>query len=246
MRRVSWFAVVAGMWLVLAGCQTTRPHEEEIAPPQEPVAGFEPAVYVSPLHAGEARYPNLFAPDSFAVWVGSEVSDMKRSQADDSGAPVDPGLDKDAAWINSRYIVIECHVQSAFSDSSIAYDASGFRGIDVYILTPEGQRIRPVQTVVASPVHEEQMGTLKKYERTNLLVFARRDFWVGRPRITESAPSVKLVLEGYNSQFYFEWPSIAGLEGPPPGVSAEDVARIAKTSFVDLYGRIRQLAHIFD
>ena len=54
----------------------------------------------------------------------------------------------------------------------------------------------------------------------------RRDFWVGQPRIAESALSVRLVLEGYNSQFYFEWPSMAGLGGPS-GVSAEDAARIA-------------------
>lgn len=230
----------------VAGCKTTNRAKSEPATPAKPVQiKFEPATSTVELQAGNVRYPNLFGPDSYAVWVGPEVVALKKQQAEEAGETIGPKLEETARIVSEQYVLIECHVESAFADSSIAYDAAGFRGIDVYLLMPDGRRVRPIQTVIASSAQEESQGALKKFARTNLIVFPQRDFWAEKPIFDAASPSVRLVLEGYNSQFFFEWPRQgAGVEQAASKV--QDISKAVRTSFTDLYSQLVKLAHVFD
>lgn len=244
--RRAWAAVV--LLLVLPVCRTPGPAERP-RPAAPPSAQFQPVTYVSLLHHGKGRYPDLYTPDSFAVWVDPEVAALKMRRDETEGNRPDERLKADAAAINGDFIVLECHVRSAFADMSIAYDLVGFRGVDVYLEVGDGPPIRPVQTIIGTPVREQARGALKEFGRTNLVIFPRVNVWQGTPLVPSGSRSARLVLEGHESAFYFEWP-----EAPlPPGAtgfswspSESETVQAVKVGFIELYGRLRQLAHVFD
>jgi hypothetical protein len=230
--------------LLVASCKTT-PNEspDEVAAPAS--AEFVPLSAVVSIEQGQGQYPQLFSPDSFAVWVTPEVTALKRREAAKEGT-VEPWLDDNARIVPSDYIVLECHVNSAFGDQSVAYDAVALRGFDAYLEVPTAdgvRRVEPAQTLVDPTLDEGQQGALKAFSRTNLLIFPRVDFLRGSTTVPSDASAVKLVLDGVQSQFTFTWASAAGQPSEPLG---EKAVQAAQLGFRELYSRLSQLAHMFD
>jgi len=249
MKSVQLFTMVVAL-AGIAACNAVRPASAPVVTEPEPTAvapEFKPQYYTSRLFMQEGRYPELFAPDSFAVWVDQSVAEYKYRQAVDDGVEVDPALKAAALHISQDYIVFECHLASVFGDMSIAYDVVGLRGITAYLLTPDGSKISPIQTIIGTHAEEEPVGALKRFERTDLIVFSKRDFWLGDTYLDPELDSVRLVLDGFNSTFYFDWPAAA----EPPADStgwmpqAEEAARVAQVGFVDLFDRLKRLAGNF-
>lgn len=213
-----------------------------------PVANaFTPAQPLARVAAGEARYANLFAPESYAVWVGPEVTAAKRAAAEEAGEAIDPSLEQVAQLVNDNYYVFECRLESVFADTSIAYDAVGLRGIDTFLITPSGYKIPPIQKIIGTPVDESQEGALRRFGRTNILVFAKRDVLTNAAALPGASPEARLVLQGHDSQYYFAWNNADASVPPPPEPSRFDRAYAsAKSGFNHFYGQLRELAHVFD
>jgi hypothetical protein len=236
-------AVPGVLSLVLLGCQSTGPASKP-GPPPAPVVEFNPAYYRAAIQAEDARYPDLFASDSHALWIGREVAAVKWDAAIDAGASIDPLLQSDAVAVTEDFIVIECHIASAFGDTSIAYDVAGFRGIAPYLELPDGSKIEPVQQTYQGRLAESQQGALKRFERIIVLVFPKRDLWVRQPTLVEGTASVKLVLKSIHGDFAFVWPALP-VAAPPPGLTREEAVAAAKVGFQELYGGIRRLSRLF-
>lgn len=233
--------------LAIAGlsCKTSRTPGAAAAPESQPPE-FVPATYIVPIRVEAGDYPSLFSPDSYAVWAGPDVAALRRAKAVENGESIDPKLDAAVARINDNYLVFECHLYSAFSDMSIGYDAVGFRGITVFLETPDGRKINPIQAATGTSASEEQQQALKKFGRTNLLLFQKRDVWAGGDAtVAPQTPAVRLVLQGYGSTFAFQWDSSA-----PPSTSwqatQEETVRVLKVGFNQFYGSLLEVMHIFD
>lgn len=229
--------------LLIPACQTTRVPEPLELPPR--AVEFQPATYIAPIHLEQGRYPDLFTPTSYAVWVGPEVAALKRDKAESEGEPIAPGLDAAAADIGANYVVVECHMDSIFADMSVAYDVVGFRGIDVYVRMPDGRKVSPSQKVIGAPIEEEQRQALRLFRRTNLVIFPKRDLRTHPGRGAATA-SLELVMEGYGSTFHFEWPAAPLTAVPPWTPTSQETAQALRLGFTSLYGKLRQLAHRFD
>lgn len=230
---------------LLAACRTTPPTETPSEPPEQPPA-FQPAGFVATIQAKDGAYPTLFAPTSYAVWVEPEVAELKKQKEADAGSAPDALLERDASRIQRDFLVFECHVESVFGDMSIGYDAVRFRGVEVYLLIPGLGKVNPLQILIDPSVEEEQEGALKRFRRTNIIIFPRKDLLLGKPTIPPNSPSVELVLEAQNSTFCFEWPSAMPPRTPAWKPVAEEAARLVKIGFTELYTRLRRLAHMFD
>lgn len=243
MKRLLSSLIVVG---VFAGCQTMKKEEAETPPP--PPAEFMPQLHVSPIHVGQGRYPGLYATESQAVWVDSAVTEHKLALELQEGVQVDETLKRDAASINQNYIIIECHLQSMFGDSSIAYDVVWFRGVEVALELPDGTKVAPSIVIEGRTVEESPEGALVRYARSNLLLFPKRDVFTQNILIDANTPGVKLVLEGFNTSFFFQWDATPQPEVAPeswvPG--AMEKAQLAKVKFTEMFDAVRELAHNFD
>jgi hypothetical protein len=246
--RNAWVVLAAAGVLTLASCQTTQEPEVALAaePAPAPVSQFEPMAYAAQVERAEGRYPDLFGPTSYALWVSQEVTALKREQAARSGEAIEPWLDSAALVIPASYIVIECHLESAFPDASIAYDAVGLRGMETYLELPDGRRVKPVQVLIDPHAQESPRGTLKAFTRTNLLIFTREDLLLGEPIVPATAPAVRLVLDGVGSRFFFHWDGAGGARPTGWVPTAQEAMQATQLGFRDLYGRLKTLAHMFD
>jgi hypothetical protein len=223
--------ILAGAFL--AGCQT--------GPPREPVPGepvrvghlipLSPISVTSTLHFAEGGYPNLFSGDSLAIWMsGSAPAALPgqaaaQQQALDTLAPVPAPPDMDLPMMQEHFAVFELRLHSAFADASIAYDAVGLSGINVYLLAPTGERIAPAQVIMGRDLVERQQGALKVFSRTNRVTFPREHVKLVVPGNLR-APALRLVLEGYGNTFYFEWHGQLPAEvAPPPLGQSEEAQR---------------------
>ncbi len=164
-------ALLAASLLALASC-ATPPGDEDAPPPMQSIA-FEPIVPSSQLHLDQGRYPNLFTAATKAVWMN---------------------LAPNAGAMSGGVAILECTLESAFSDMSIGYDVVGFRGIQAYLLLPDGTHVAPAQINVGKELSETQRGTLKVFGRTNHLLFSKQALNLTVPR-----------AEGHDSAYYFEW-----------------------------------------
>ncbi len=242
-RRGGAWVVVAGLAAVLvAGCQTASGPDAEAGGPLLGVT-FVPLTFVSPIHAGSG-YADLFSPESYAVWVGPDVAAMKQAAAAKAGESVLDSQAIAARQVTDAYHVFECHLASVFGDMSIAYDAVGLRNVRAYLTTPGGSRTEPVQVSIDENLLESPEGALKRYGRTCLLAFPKGDPVIG-PAIASDAPAVRLVLEGYGSTAYFEWPATpAPREGWIP--TAEEYLKAVHLGFKDFSKRTAKFMHNFD
>lgn len=239
----AWMSVALWAGLAfLAGCKTTP------APPKTPPANhpveFQPAHYTAALEHERGRYRDLYSPDSYALWVAPEVAAEKLDAARQGGEDVPEGLQRQAGLITRNYVIIELHLESAFSDASIGYDAVGLRGVTCYLEAPDGREVRPLQRVIGR-VEQGQAGALKVFRRVNLLVFPRRDLWVGSLTLDPNYASMKLVLDAFDTEHAFEWPDarFAAQESVP---APQDRLKRIQAGFVEVFGALQRLSHEFD
>ena len=228
----AWAVGLAALSLCCISCQT---REKPEAKAQEPlISEFLPATFVTGIRHEKGSYPNLFAPESYAVWLGADVAELRRAKAAEQGETIDPKFETAVARISENYLVIECHLASAFADMSIAYDAVGLRGMSTNLLTRDGRKIAPIQVILGSNAREEHQEALRKFSRTCFVVFQKQDLWQKGPTIARESPSVRLAIEGYGSVFTFEWASC--LPPKQPWIPNQDeYVRAIKTGFKESY-----------
>lgn len=244
MMKSSWCAPIA-LALFIAGCQT---HPAKPAPPPTPAQRtlFEPAWYVSTVQTAAGRYPDLFGGGCRAIWVDGAVAGMKKEAGPPAPPVPEPGIDEDAKKVTEAYIVIECQLETQFADMSVAYDAIRLRGIDVYLETPEGLKVRPIQMRPYGRIKEEPVNALKRFSRTTVMIFPRQDLGAGLPVISAQSPAVRLVLDGHDSKYFFEWPGLPADVQFPRMPTPEEAKYIARLGYYELFSDVRRLAHIFD
>ncbi|HOZ48616.1 MAG TPA: hypothetical protein PLO37_20020 [Candidatus Hydrogenedentes bacterium] len=243
MKRAGWLIVAALMGPILVSCATKKTPEEIEG--ERIAAEFRPGTPIAPLRFDRGHYPDLLAPTSFAVWVDEAVTEARRAAAAEQEDPVTPQMNTDLARVARDFVCIECYLDSAFADMSIAYDVVGCRGVSMYLSTPEDNKIAPVQVAIGTELKEEPRDALKLFGRKSLLVFPRRDLWLSTPLLDEGAPAMRLVVEGYDSAFYFEWAAAGPTE--PVRVPAEpDVAKMLRTGLREFYNDVRRISHVFD
>lgn len=186
-------SLLAMLTLLCAGCQTTGPNEQTTTPADTKSMTFVPAGQVARLQMGDGQYPTLFSATSTAIWV-QPVMGPVASDGEEATQSTDT-----VSAMTQHFHVFECSLESMFADRSIAYDAVGLRGVQIHLETPDGKRFPPTQTMMGRDLAESAQGALKIYGRTVLLAFAK-----------DAVPltgqgTVRLVLEGHNTTFYFEW-----------------------------------------
>jgi len=182
--------------------------------------------------------------------VTDEVVELKKQDALKAGGTIDVYTEQTARRMSERFYVFECHTESVFADSSIAYDVVGLRNVDVYLLLPDGTKVPPLQRVIDDSVDEEQRGALTLFRRANVLVFPKADLFTGAPTIPPASASVRLVLDGHGSTFFFQWPAKPiPIEEPapdaPPVPEAQKRSAI-KVGYDALMSKIRALIRIID
>lgn len=236
--------------LVFAGCVTTGPDSAELEDDLLALQTLDlrPVTFSSRLHMDTGRYPNLFSPASSAVWVSEAVAGLKREKDEEAGFEVAPDLARDAAFIAQEYLVFEVHLESAFPDASIAYDVVGLRNMDMYLESPGGRRVRPLQRILGDHADEGQLGTLKRFSRSNILVFPKHDVIVRAPVIESDATSLRLVVDGFNSRFFFTWqlapPEMTEAEREAMLQAEADRAEATRSGFSEFYSKLRALARL--
>ncbi len=233
---------IAALCLLAASC-VTRGGKTPDVPPM--AAEFAPVSFISPIHVDSGSYGSLYASDSYAVWANPEVTALKLAHAAEAGEKVDPKLETLSQAYNNNFLVFECHLVSAFPDTSIGYDAVGLRGADVYLATPEGRVVRPVQVVMAGPATETPQQALRRFERVNLVVFPKKDLATGVQTVDPQMPTARLIIEAVQTKFYFEWASPLA-SASPASPSMEDRLRAVKLGFNDCYQKLLKAAHVFD
>jgi hypothetical protein len=238
---VAFLAFAVGASFV--SCKTGK--DDKLKPAPVIVKEFIPATFIAGIQAQEGPYPNLFAPDSYAVWVGSDVTRLRAQNALKRGESLDPRMDAALARINENYLVFECNLASIMPDMSIAYDAVGMRGMNVYLMSPDGRKTPPVQTSIGSTAGEELRGALRRYSRTNVLVFEKKDLWFDKAAVKMDAPSARLVIEGLGTTFRFEWPT--ALAPNEPWIPNQDeYVKAIKVGFKETCKRIGDIFHTLD
>ena len=199
------YLIIAVLALVaLAGCKTTQEAVEANMP--VPMVPFTPQRSMAQVQWIEGRYPDLFDATSNAIWGGQ---DMQAAMGEDG-------------MMLSGPLKIDLYAASAFADMSIAYDAVGLRGIDVYLQMPDGKKVRPAQVLRGRDLEERQQGALKFFARRNQLLFGMAISEVMVPVENGVPASLSLVLEGYGAKYAFRW------HGVPPEPGTYEVSDAAK------------------
>ena len=259
-RYTNWLGITLLVTVTVVACSTTSP-----APKSEPAAKqagppptFIPSNFVARIEHDKGNQQTLFSLPSHAVWVDSTIVEIKQAFEQQNNPNISPDLISDAEFISDNYIVVECHIETMFRDSSIAYDLSGLRNTNVYLQSPNGSKVYPLQHLLMTPAEEKQVGTLKQFNRTNVFVFAMEDIISGLPTLPDETSMIRLYLEDFDTTFYFEWMAQEpiALESLDPDAKPDitDVIRwrptqtetvqVLKVRFSDLYGKLRALTRI--
>ncbi len=239
--RLLCVTLAAGIFTI--SCKTGKEDASKVEPVF--VTEFFPATFISGIQLEKGPYPELFSPDSYAVWLGSDVTRLRRAKSLEQGEKIDPKLDAAAARVQENYLVFECRLVSMLPDMSIAYDVVGLRGITACLVAPDGRKISPTQIVIGSSASDEPQGALRKFARTNLIIFQKKDLWSDKAAIDIEAPSARLVLEGFGTTFRFEWAT--ALAPHEPWIpNQEEYIKALKTGFKETYTRLGQLLHTLD
>jgi len=239
----AWILMTSIACACYLSCQTSKKEESKVKPVF--VNEFFPATFISGIQLEKGPYPQLFSPDSYAVWLGSDVTRLRRAKSLEQGEKIDPKLDAAAARVQENYLVFECCLVSMFPDMSIAYDVVGLRGITACLTAPDGRKIPPMQIVIGSSASDEPQGALRKFARTNLIIFQKKDLWSDKAAIDIEAPSTRLVLDGFGTTFRFEWAT--ALAPHEPWIpNQQEYIKALKTGFKETYTRLGQLLHTFD
>lgn len=158
---------------------------------------FTPAHVSAGLQLADGRYPTLFSGTSNAAWL---LPSMPLPDAEAEEA---------AAFYGDQFHVFRVELESVFADMSIAYDAVGLRGLHVYLLTAQNEKVAPIQTIIGTELHEEQRSALRAFRRVSYLLFPKSATRLHVPWTGEPLGTTKLVVDGYDTTFYFEWRPVA-------------------------------------
>lgn len=231
--------------IALVGCGTMGKGEAE--KDRGPLINFEPTASLAQLHVDKGVYPSLFSPGSYALWVGPELTQQRRIETEQAGEAIDETADALAPQLDANFLVFECHIESVFEDMTIGYDVVRLRLIEVYLQTPDGRHVPPAQIIVGSELEESQRGALKAFKRTNLVVFPRAELGLKIPARPRESATTRLVFEGYNSVFYFEWfPRLPEKVPTPDPMTAQEAAQAIKMGYNEFYKRVGETLHRFD
>lgn len=144
-------------------------------------------------------------------------------------------------------LIITCYLESQFPDMSIAYDAVGLKGIQIHLELPDGTTVLPVQKELDSNLTEELVGALRRFGRKLTLYFPRKTFMVDNPAVTPGAGGIRLVMEGHESQFYFEWPALPETTATvKPSGWQDEALQVTRATFKDVVVRAKRISHEFD
>jgi len=238
--------------LLALGCSRMRPAPSE---PEETPARFEEGFRLfEPLNSVAhprplpgSKYQNLVSSDSYIIWVTDKVAEAKLETDSESAEEEDNLLGRrieDAKRLNRHFLVFECHITSAFSDASIAYDISSFRGAEVLLMDDAGNVIEPLQIVVG-PVERSREKALRMFSRTNLLVFPLFDGLTGEQVVSPQSRKVTIVVSSYDTDLVFEWIAPEEQQGDARSLG-EDISGFVQMSFSQLYDGLRALFEHLD
>ena len=216
-RAVCAFAITA-IFGGLSGCATKPKPGEPIPIAPGTMMPFVPHTAKASLYFAEGAYPGLFSPACHAEWAQSDPLGM---------------------------VEVSCTLESAFADTAIAYDVVGLRGLEVFLLTPEGMRIPPVRILPGGDLQEDAHGALKVFRREDTLYFPAGLAAPAAPA-GAAAPAVRLVLEGYDSIFYFEWQAVRPEAVKPLPLHKRPAAKKAQSFWTQGREKGRERSHRFD
>jgi len=194
--------------------------------PLPPAGPFTPASYVAQPTLGiGSKYSDLLSPDSYVVWFSDEVAELKAELEAADGAASDRSKELlgIAKALNQKYLILECHIVSAFPDSSVAYDVTSFRHADVFLLDDSGIKFEPLQMIIGS-IEEGNKDALKRFSRVNLVVFPKYDLLTGDLVIDSQARDISLVISGYKTTYFFSWGNLSPAPQRPSGVRPVEMA----------------------
>lgn len=255
-----------GMLIVFPGCQTNGT-EAEPYPKGPSRIFFQPRVYEVPIQADAGSYPNLFTGASMAVWdpEAARAAEQRRMMARsavavDSASPtasedemaLEATMDADMEAVPARAVPrsgpleIVCTLESVFPDRSIAYDAVGLRGMDVFLELPDGSEVLPVQRTLDPNLSETPEGALRRYSRKLTLHFPSRNFMVENPAATPVAKGIRLVLTGLNSTFYFEWHAVPDTTAKLEAREDYQVRETVSKGYRTVKNKAKDVSHTFD
>ena len=230
--------------LLTAGCRTGR--EVDMTKPLQEgkMVDFVPVNNLAQLKLDTGAYANLYTADSQAFWVNppSMAGEPVLQQGDGANAT----STAQRLGQNPNLYVFECHLASLFPDMSIAYDVVGLRGIYVYLLLPDGQRVPPAQTVVGGELEEEAQDALRRFGRHNVLIFPRVPVRVSMPGQGDPAGTVRLVFEGFESTYYFEWYPYLPPAAGQPVMMREKTVKGTKSLYQGTKEKVKAVSHTLD
>jgi hypothetical protein len=239
--------------LPFGGCKTTGTDGVDV-PPAATIL-FVPQVRRAVIQSGEGRYPNLFTTASYAVWgpVAGEPAPTTAPDIDTDPAdavmeskPESVPVPADIEAARAGGLTVECHLESEFPDRSIAYDAVGLRGMAIYLELPDGTQIQPAQKTLDSNLVEVPVGALRRYGRKLTLYFSDSQFMVENPAANPEVPGVRLVMNGLESQFFFEWPATPNFLAPMEPSLGQKVAATTRTHLRATRETVSRVSHTMD
>ncbi len=234
---------------LLAACQTKPKPETEHFVTTGQLLPFTPATLQAHMQLASGRYPNLYASESRAQWLSPDVLQGADTEYKDLLTPLHDPDDisgEPLPYFGPEFIVIQCRLVSLFSDMSIGYDVVGLRGIQTRMLMPDGRMVAPVHTIIGSKLGEEPAGALLKFSRINYLVFPRGALYLAAPPVGSAGPPIRLLLEGYDSTFYFEWQPTLPEILPDPRFSQQESVQQVRHNYRQAKGKLMEWSHTFD
>jgi len=225
--------------LILWGCNTFRERPETetggtVVRPGIQVP-FSPVRTGAPIQWESGPYPTLFSPESWAAWVGS-----------DADASASPEWAAALTLPADRFSLLECRLKSGFADQSIAYDVVGLRGVDVWLETPDGRRILPVQVIRDGHLDEQFQGALRVFTRRCLLVFPRDKLYFVVDRGTAAVQEIRLCLQAAQTVFSCRWSGETPVVNTPVPLGEHPAAQTVRKELRQIWEKSKEVSHQFD
>ena len=233
--------------LALCGCGAGRTSVRgtQAAETDSPAGPFTPASYVArPTLGIGSKYANLLSPDTYVIWFSDEVAELKAELEAAEGATSEGSeeLLRIAKTLNEKYLILECHIVSAFPDSSIAYDVTSFRHADVFLLDDAGTKYEPLQMIIGT-LERGNKDALMQFSRVNLVVFPKHDLFTGEPVIDSRMQGISLVISGYKTTYFFSWDNLS--TGPRLSKTGRHLQALGATGLREFESAFRFLVENF-
>ena len=223
-------------WLMLPGCNTVREHAETGEPVIRPgiQVPFAPVRSGAPIQWESGPYSTLFSSGSWAAWVGPDSDAASPAWAAALTLPPD------------RFALLECRLISSFADQSMAYDAVGLRGVEVWLETPDGRHILPVQVIRDGHLDEQLQGALRVFARRSLLVFPREEIYFVVNRDTGPMQEMRLCLQAAQTLFSCRWSGETPVVNTPVPLKEHPATQTVHQKLRQLWDKSGELSHQFD